>query len=63
MEALARLNPVSYVIDGLRSLVIEGWNPNKLAYCAAVIVGTTALLTTLTLRAWPAPVVHELRPR
>jgi ABC-2 type transport system permease protein len=51
METLARLNPVSYVIDGLRSLVIEGWSWDKLGYCAAVIVGLTALLTTLSLRA------------
>ena len=51
MEALARANPVSYVIDGLRSLVIEGWKWDKLGYCAAVIVGLTALLTTLSLRA------------
>ncbi len=51
METLARINPVSYVIDGLRSLVIEGWSWDKLAYCAAVIVGLMALLTTLSLRA------------
>ncbi|MGI8803141.1 MAG: ABC transporter permease [Solirubrobacteraceae bacterium] len=51
METLARINPVSYVIDGLRSLVIEGWTWDKLAYCGAVIVGLTALLTTLSLRA------------
>jgi len=51
METLARLNPVSYVIDGLRSLVIEGWSWDKLGYCAAVIVGLTGLLTTLSLRA------------
>ncbi|WP_354697930.1 Daunorubicin/doxorubicin resistance ABC transporter permease protein DrrB [Paraconexibacter sp. AEG42_29] len=51
MEVLARANPVSYVIDGLRSLVIEGWEWDKLAYCSAVIVGLTALLTVLSLRA------------
>ncbi len=51
METLARINPVSYVIDGLRSLVIEGWAWDKLGYCVAVIVGLTALLTTLSLRA------------
>ena len=51
METLARINPVSYVIDGLRSLVIEGWQWDKLGYCAAVIVGLTAILTTLSLRA------------
>ena len=26
METLARINPVSYVIVGLRSLVIDGWD-------------------------------------
>ena len=31
MEALARVNPVSYVIEGLRSLIIEGWVLDKLA--------------------------------
>jgi ABC-2 type transport system permease protein len=51
MEALARANPVSYVIDGLRSLVIEGWNPGKLAACIAVIIALGALLTALSLRA------------
>jgi ABC-2 type transport system permease protein len=28
---LATLNPVSYMIEALRSLVIEGWNPQALA--------------------------------
>jgi ABC-2 type transport system permease protein len=51
METLARANPVSYVIDGLRSLIIEGWVLDKLAACIAVIVGLTALLTALSLRA------------
>ncbi len=51
METLARLNPVSYVIEGLRSLVILGWDPGKLAACAAVIVGLAAVLTALSLRA------------
>jgi ABC-2 type transport system permease protein len=51
METLARANPVSYVIDGLRSLVIEGWNPGKLAACLGVTVALTAILTALSLRA------------
>src|SRR3954469_1835712 len=51
METLARINPVSYVIDGLRSLVIEGWVASKLLYCVLVIAGLIALLTTLSLRA------------
>jgi len=51
MEALARLNPVSYVIEGLRSLIILGWDWGKLAVCVGVIVGLVGLLTTLSLRA------------
>jgi ABC-2 type transport system permease protein len=50
MEALARVNPVSYVIEGLRSLIILGWDWGKLAVCVGVIVGLVGLLTTLSLR-------------
>jgi ABC-2 type transport system permease protein len=51
METLARLNPVSYVIEGLRSLVIQGWDLDKLAGCVAVIVVMGTVLTALSLRA------------
>src|SRR6266550_9146145 len=50
MEALARANPVSYVIEGLRSLVLEGWVLHKLAICMGVIVATGLLLTWLSVR-------------
>jgi ABC-2 type transport system permease protein len=51
METLARINPISYVIVGLRSLVIDGWNPGKLAVTVLVIALLGALLTALSLRA------------
>jgi ABC-2 type transport system permease protein len=51
METLARINPVSYVIEGLRSLVIDGWDWDKLAVCLGVIVAMCAVLTALSLRA------------
>lgn len=51
MEALARVNPVSYVIVGLRSLVIDGWVWDKLVVCLGVIIVMTAVLTALSLRA------------
>ena len=51
MEALARANPVSYVIEGLRSLVIEGWDWDKLAACFGVTVVMVVVLTGLSLRA------------
>jgi ABC-2 type transport system permease protein len=51
METLAHLNPVSYVIVGLRSLVIDGWDAGDLAACGAVIVVLGVFLTALSLRA------------
>jgi ABC-type multidrug transport system permease subunit len=51
MEWLARANPVSYVIEGLRSLVIEGWDWDKLAAGFGVIVAMGVVLTGLSLRA------------
>jgi ABC-2 type transport system permease protein len=51
METLARINPVSYVIVGLRSLIIDGWDAGKIGVCIAVIVGMGAILTALSLRA------------
>ncbi len=50
METMARINPVSYVIVGLRSLVIDGWKLGELAACAGVIVGLGLILTGLSLR-------------
>jgi ABC-2 type transport system permease protein len=51
METLARINPVSYVIVGLRSLVIDGWDAGKLAVCLGVILVMGAALTAASLRA------------
>jgi ABC-2 type transport system permease protein len=51
MEFLARINPVSYVIEGLRSLIIQGWDLDKLAAAGGVILVMGVLLTALSLRA------------
>jgi ABC-2 type transport system permease protein len=50
MNTLAHINPISYVIVGLRGLVIDGWNPGQLAVCVGVIVALGALLTGASLR-------------
>ncbi|HSO98891.1 MAG TPA: ABC transporter permease [Solirubrobacteraceae bacterium] len=50
METLARINPVSYVIVGLRSLVIDGWRLDQIAVCFGVIVALGLILTGLSLR-------------
>jgi ABC-2 type transport system permease protein len=51
METLARINPVSYVIVGLRSLIIDGWDAGKIGVCVLVIAVMGAVLTGLSLRA------------
>ncbi len=51
METLARINPISYVIVGLRSLVIDGWDAGKIFVALGVILAMGAILTALSLRA------------
>jgi ABC-2 type transport system permease protein len=51
METLAHINPVSYVIVGLRSLVIDGWDAGKILVCMLVIAVMGVILTALSLRA------------
>jgi ABC-2 type transport system permease protein len=51
METLARINPISYVIVGIRSLVIDGWDASKVGVCVLVIVLMGTVLTALSLRA------------
>ena len=49
METLARINPISYVIVGLRSLVIDGWVAGQLVVCLGVILAMMVLLTGMSL--------------
>jgi ABC-2 type transport system permease protein len=50
METLARINPISYVIVGLRGLIIDGWNAGQIAVCIGVILALGVVLTGLSLR-------------
>jgi ABC-2 type transport system permease protein len=51
METLARINPVSYVIVGIRSLIIDGWVIDKILVCLGVILVMGVVLVGLSLRA------------
>src|SRR5919197_2397621 len=44
METLARINPVSYVIVGIRSLIIDGWVVDKILVCMGVIFAMGVVL-------------------
>jgi ABC-2 type transport system permease protein len=51
METLARLNPVSYVIVGLRSLILDGWVVDDILVSLGVILAMGVVLIGLSLRA------------
>jgi len=48
---VATANPVSYMIEGLRSLVIEGWNAQALALGFGLTIALLVLAMTLSARA------------
>jgi ABC-2 type transport system permease protein len=50
LEFLATINPVTYIIQGMRDLVLEGWDAKSLGLAFASIVGMGAF--TMTLVSW-----------
>jgi ABC-2 type transport system permease protein len=51
LEFLATINPVTYILEGMRSLVLEGWDAEALAYAVVAIVGLGVFTMTLTMLA------------
>jgi ABC-2 type transport system permease protein len=51
MEIAASFNPVTYVMEALRSLILEGFEWEVLGKCAAVLVVGTVLALALNVRA------------
>jgi ABC-2 type transport system permease protein len=51
LEFLATINPVTYIIEGQRSLVLEGWDAGSLLLAFASIAGMAAVTQTLVLLA------------
>jgi ABC-2 type transport system permease protein len=50
LEFLATINPVTYIIQGMRDLVLNGWDPKSLALAFASIAGLAAF--TMSLVVW-----------
>jgi ABC-2 type transport system permease protein len=48
---VAAVNPISHVLDALRSLIIEGWEPRTLVvgFLAALVVASLAMITAARL--------------
>lgn len=51
LQGAARLNPVTYVLEGTRSLVIDGWVGERLLACVLVTIATAVVLLGLSVRA------------
>lgn len=51
LRFLATINPVTYVLEGMRSLVLEGWQWDVLAKGVGAIAGFGAFTLSLTLLA------------
>jgi ABC-2 type transport system permease protein len=51
LEFLATINPVTYILEGMRDLVLEGWDPQSLLAALASIAGLGAFTMTLVLLA------------
>jgi ABC-2 type transport system permease protein len=51
LEFLATINPVTYVLEAMRSLVLDGWDWQALALGGAAILGMAVFTFTLTLTA------------
>jgi ABC-2 type transport system permease protein len=49
LEFLATINPVTYVIEGMRDLVLEGWDARSLALAFGCTAGLGAFTMTLVL--------------
>ena len=51
LEFLANINPVTYVLQGQRALILEGWDWEEMAKALGAIVGLGAVTLTLALYA------------
>ena len=51
LEFLATINPVTYILEGMRTLILDGWDASGLAAALAAIVGLFLVTSTLSLLA------------
>ncbi|MGH2722744.1 MAG: ABC transporter permease [Actinomycetota bacterium] len=51
LATAATYNPMTYILDGLRALTMEGWDAGKLLIAVAIAVGFGMVTLSLALRA------------
>jgi ABC-2 type transport system permease protein len=52
LEFLATINPVTYILEGSRSLVLDGWDADRLLKAFGSIAGFAVVTGTLTVWAY-----------
>lgn len=57
-KTVASINPVSYLIEGLRSLVITGWDAEALGLCLGLAAAITVVALSLCYRGMRARLVR-----
>lgn len=50
MRVAAGFNPVTYVIEGVRSLMLVGWETGPILACVAVVIGTAVVILGLCVQ-------------
>jgi len=58
LEFTARMNPVTYLLAGMRSLILGGWEFDELAKGGAAVAGIAAVTFTLTALALRGRMAH-----
>ncbi len=51
LRTASRYNPVTYVIEGIRSLILDGWDAERLLACVVVIAALSFVLLGMSVRA------------
>lgn len=49
LDTVATYNPVTYVLEGLRSLIMEGWEPDEIVKALIATAGLGVIATSLSL--------------
>jgi ABC-2 type transport system permease protein len=52
LEFLATINPVTYILQGSRSLVLDGWEADQLLKAFASVAGLAAITSSMTVWAY-----------
>jgi ABC-type multidrug transport system permease subunit len=51
LKVLATINPVTYILQGMRTLILDGWDWEAIGKALAAIFGLGAFTQTLVLTA------------